>query len=69
MFTSETLTEPVAFRGTLALTNSGPVLGCPDMTQDERDALLDRVQEWWDSGYIRTALVLPFPVDVTDLRK
>ena len=66
---SSTLTTAAAERGTLALTAFGPVLGCPrDTTEVERDSLEQRVTAW-QSNQNAVTLVLPFPVDVSDLTR
>ncbi len=62
---SETLTTED--RGTLALTNSGAVLGCPrDATENSREEAARRIDAWLRHG--SGVLNLPFPVDVEDLR-
>jgi hypothetical protein len=50
------------------LDDGSVIFGCPwDLTEDEYDAIADVLSQYdHDRGSV---LVLPFPVDVVDLRK
>lgn len=66
--TTETLTE--SGHATLALTRYGPVLGVPvDAMEQERTQAREAVEAWNREGRPNgDVLVLPWPVDVTDLK-
>jgi len=52
------------------LSDAGPILGCPAGTRPDRAVQLNHLlAEWWTgSGAGMAPLILPFPVDVRDLR-
>lgn len=67
MFETRTETVTRSERATLTFTQHGTVLGTPvDATEEETAKARAAVIAWGESDG-RTLLVLPWPVDVTDL--